>query len=176
MEKKRDVWTVGDVLNAMSGSDSARTPDYVLRIAQIVQTWLAGAASEEMRTDLADVASGAERGYVSDLDCLFGQMEWAAQYADVVPAMQDAGHKEDAVILSVGPIVLDEGMRMLVDHAALFAAGACKRVWLVSDTWIIADIFSYMPHLHALAERGIEVRFILVTPWGSSEIPWDRNV
>lgn len=177
MNDSKDVWTVGDVLNAMSGPGgrSSALPDHMLRVMQEVQDWLASAISEDGQADLLDIATGSvDRGCSGDLEYLFGQLEWATQYADVIPAPHDcsASPKEDAIILSVGSIVLDEGLRMMVDHAALFAAGACRRVWLVSDTWIIGDILSYMPHIRALLARGIELRFLLVTPWGFSEIPW----
>lgn len=163
---------VGDVLDAMSGS---QIPNYVTRIVQEVRGWLSGAVTDEYQADLVDIATGnADRNYSADLEYLFTQLEWAGAYADVVPAARETGCHEDAVILSVGPIVLDEGMRMMVDHAALFAAGTCKRVWLVSDTWIIGDILSYIPHIRALCDRGIDLHFLLVTPWGYSEIPWSQ--
>jgi hypothetical protein len=43
---------------------------------------------------------------------------------------------------------------------------------MISDTWIIGDILAYIPHIKALMARGIQLRFMLVTPWGYSEIPW----
>ena len=173
MSDPRDLWMVGDVLDAMSGS---KIPNYVIRIAQEVQDWLAGEVTDEYQADLVDIATGnADRNYSADLEYLFNRLEWAGAHADIVPAARETGLREDAVILSVGPIVLDEGMRMMVDHAALFAAGTCKRVWLVSDTWIVGDILSYIPHIRALRDAGIELRFLLVTPWGYSEIPWNRT-
>ena len=172
MSDSRDLWMVGDVLDAMSGS---KIPNYVIRIVQEVQGWLAGAVTDEYQADLVDIATGnADRNYSADLEYLFTQLEWAGAHADIIPAARETGHHEDAVILSVGPIILDEGLRMMVDHAALFASGTCKRVWLVSDTWIIGDILSYIPHIRALCDRGVELHFMLVTPWGYSEIPWSR--
>lgn len=176
MKDKRDIWTVSDVLNAMSGSNGSKDTDLIVRVVRDVQAWLISSSFDEMRVDLVDIASGNDRAFASDLDTLFDKLSWVSQYADLIPAMQEPARHEDAIILSVGPIVLDEGMRMLVDHAALFGADKCKRVWLVSDTWLIADIWSYMPHLRALADRGVEVRFILVTPWSASEIPWNKDL
>lgn len=173
---KGELWTVGDVLSAMSGEGAATMPDYVMRMVRDVQAWLAGALLDENRGDLLDIATGsADRGYSTDIDYLFSQLEWSFAYADVIPAVHEIAGREDAVVLSVGPVVLDEGMRMMVDHAALFAAGHCKRVWIISDTWIMGDILSYMPHIRVLAARGIELRFLLVTPWGWSEIPWNTQ-
>lgn len=178
MSESKDLWTVGDVLNAMSGAGAAKpsVPDYVHKMLNEVQTWLSGAMNDEAAVDLLDIATGgADRNHPGDIEYLFDQLEWAAGYADVIPATHEAPSHEEAVILSVGPIVLDEGMRMMVDHAALFAAETCRRVWMISDTWVIGDIMVYMPHIRALAERGIELRFMLVTPWGYSEIPWNRS-
>lgn len=173
MSDSRDIWMVGDVLDAMSAS---KTPNYVIRIMQEVQNWLSTAVEDEFHADLVDVfAGGGDRNYNADLEYLFGKLEWASAYADVIPASRETGGHEDAVILSVGPIILDEGLRMMVDHAALFASGSCKRVWIVSDTWVIGDILSYLHHIRALKERGVELRFLLVTPWGYSEIPWDKE-
>lgn len=178
MGDSKDMWTVGDILNAMSGSGARpqQTPEYITRLLGEVQSWLSGAIEDESSSDLLDIATGESgRGYSADLDYLFSRIEWAMSYADVVPmAREIVGHR-DAVILSVGPIVLDEGLRMMVDHAALFAAGACRRVWIVSDTWIMADILAYTPHIRALFARGVELRFMLATPWGSSEIPWNKE-
>lgn len=173
MSDSRDIWMVGDVLDAMSGS---KMPNYVIKMAQEVQDWLAAAVTEEFQTDLADIVTGSgDRNYNADLEYLFNQLEWSFAYADVIPASRDIMGREDAVVLSVGPIVLDEGLRMMVDHAALFAAGQCKRVWVVSDTWVIGDVLAYLPHLRALRERGVELRFILVTPWDYSEIHWNGD-
>lgn len=173
MNDSRDVWTVGDVLDAMSGP---KIPHFMVKIVQEIQTWLASAVSEEFQLDPADLLLGAGDRQISvDLEYLFNQLEWVGMHADLVPVMKESGKHEDAVILSIGPILLDEGLRMMVDHAALFASNTCKRVWIVSDTWVIGDILSYMPHMRALRERGIELRFLLVTPWGYSEIPWNRD-
>lgn len=172
MSDSREIWMVGDLLEAMSGS---RIPDYVARIVQEVQNWLAGAVNDESLADPADVMMGAERPLSSDLDYLFNQLEWASAHADLIPVMKETGKHKDAVILSVGPIILDEGLRMMVDHAALFAAGICKKVWIISDTWIMGDILSYVVHLKALRDQGVEIHFLLVTPWGHSEIPWNRD-
>ncbi|MDR1884747.1 MAG: hypothetical protein LBQ56_00630 [Synergistaceae bacterium] len=173
MSDSRDLWMVGDVLDAMSGPNP---PDYVLKIVHEIQTWLATAVSDESEFDPADIISGSgDRQGAADLEYLFTQLEWAGMHADLVPVLKESGKHEDAVILSIGPILLDEGLRMMVDHAALFASGTCRKIWLVSDTWIIGDVLSYIPHIKALLDRGIQMHFLLVTPWGYSEIPWTRE-
>ena len=173
MNESRDVWMVGDVLDAMSGS---AVPDFIERVIQEVQSWLSSAVVEACQIGHSDLMIGMEEHQVSgDLDYIFGQLEWVGVYADFLPAVKETGSHEDAVVLSVGPILLGEGIRMAVDHAALFARESCRRIWLISDTWVMGDVLAYMPHLKALYDRGIHIRFLLVTPWGFSEIPWNRD-
>jgi hypothetical protein len=169
MSDSRDLWMVGDLLDAMSGSN---VPSYVTMVIKEIQTWLMSVVSEDYIVDSADVASG-EHPLSADLDYLFSRVEWAASYADILPILKDTPKMGDALILSVGPIILDEGLRMMVDHMALFAGDVCKRAWVISDTWVIGDVLSYVPHLSSLRKRGAEVRFILVTPWSYCEIPWN---
>jgi hypothetical protein len=162
---------VGDLLDAMSGSN---IPNYVMMVMQEVQVWLSSVVSEDYVLDPVDI-SGGERSMSADLEYLFSQIEWAGSYADILPVLKEKPRHEDALILAVGPIILDEGLRMLVDHAALFGRDVCRRVWVVADTWIIGDVLPYMPHIKALQERGIQVHFMLVTPWDFSEIPWNNT-
>jgi hypothetical protein len=164
---------VGDLLDAMSG---AHVPNYVMMVMQEVQAWLASVVSDDCVMGSAELTTNGEHALSGDLEYLFSQVEWAASYADVLPAARGEPSHEDALILSVGPIILDEGLRMLVDHAALFARGVCRRIWMVSDTWIIGDVLPYTPHIKALRERGIQTRFMLVTPWNCSEIPWNNVI
>jgi hypothetical protein len=163
---------VGDVLDAMSGS---RIPPFIINVVQEVQSWLAATLTEEIFMDPADLVSNNDRQISADLEYLFNQLEWVGVHADLVPVMKDTSGHEDAIVLSVGPILLDEGLRMMVDHAALFASGTCKRAWIISDTWIIGDVLPYMPHIKALKKRGVELHFLMVTPWGYSEIPWTKE-
>jgi len=172
MSESRDLWTVGDVLDAMS---SPRIPDFMTGVVREVRTWLASAISEEYPLDPVDYASGdADRQAPAELEYLFERLEWVSSHADLIPTTKATGRREDAVVLSVGSIPLDEGLRMMIDHAALFGREACRRVWVVSDAWVIGDVLLYMPHIKALRDRGVEIRFLLVTPWGYSEIPWNK--
>ena len=170
MSDSRDLWMVGDLLDAMSGS---RIPNYVTMVIQEVQSWLSAATSEDYADGAADAAPG-ERNMSADLEYLLSQLEWANSYADVLPAMKGAPKQEEAMVLSIGPIILDEGLRMLVDHAALFARDVCRRIWIISDTWVIGDVIPYIPHLKALREQGVQIHFMLVTPWNYVEIPWNE--
>jgi hypothetical protein len=146
-----------------------------MNVVHEVQSWLSATLSEELFMEPPDLMSGADRQASADLEYLFNQLEWVSVNADLVPMTKDSSRHEDAIVLSVGPILLDEGLRMMVDHAALFASAVCKRAWIISDTWIIGDILPYMPHIKALKKRGVELHFLMVTPWGYSEIPWTRE-
>ena len=170
MSDSRDTWMVGDLLDAMSGS---HIPNYVTMVIQEVQNWLASALSEDYMADLTEVVSG-EHNASADMEYLFSQIEWANSYADVLPA-KTAPRQEDALILSVGHMILDEGLRMLVDHAALFGRDICRRVWLITDTWVIGDVLPYIAHLKALRENGVQLHCMLVTPWNYVEVPWNKE-
>jgi hypothetical protein len=172
MSEARDMWMVGDVLEAMSGS---KVPTFIVNVAQEVQAWLSASLSEDVFMEPADLVASGDRQISADLEYLFNQLEWVGAHADMVPLTKESSRHEDAIVLSVGPILLDEGIRMTVDHAALFASGVCKRVWIISDTWVIGDVLPYMPHIKALKKRGVDLRFLMVTPWGYSEIPWTRK-
>ena len=105
MSDSRDTWMVGDLLDAMSGS---HIPNYVTMVIQEVQNWLASALSEDYMADLTEVVSG-ENNASADVEYLFSQIEWANSYADVLPA-KTAPRQEDALILAVGHMILDEGL------------------------------------------------------------------
>lgn len=160
--------TVGDLLKAMSGPTQ---PPFVIRLVSIVQEWMANAMYPDADGQPDDFFQSYADRKIADPENLFGQLEWMEQYADLLPApYSPAGHK-DVVVLCVGPIDFDEGMRMTVDHAALFGRATCKRVWLVSDSWMIGEVARYVQHIKALEMYGVELRFLLVTPWGWVEIP-----
>ncbi|GHV29051.1 hypothetical protein FACS1894167_07590 [Synergistales bacterium] len=174
MSEKREVWMVGDVLEAMSGDATQGIPQYVMNVVNEIQAWLADTIAEESQPDQPELLQGVDRQMSADLDYLFAQIERVNTQTDIIPANKELENREDAIILSLGPILLDEGLRMMVDHVALFSGGACKRAWIISDTWVIGDVLPYMPHLKALCQKEIELRFLLVTPWGYSEIPWTQ--
>ncbi|MDR0649050.1 MAG: hypothetical protein LBF92_06915 [Synergistaceae bacterium] len=172
MGEARDMWMVGDVLEAMSGT---KIPPFIVNAVQEVQAWLSAALTEDAFMESADLISSNDRQVSADLEYLFNRLEWVSVHADMVPLTKDSSSHEDAIVLSVGPMLLDEGMRLMVDHAALFACGVCKRLWVISDTWVIGDVLPYMPHIRALKKRGVDLHFLMVTPWGYSEIPWTQG-
>ncbi len=164
------VWTVGDVINAMTG---AVYPWYIGRILNQIQKWLSSALAGESPFDQDDLLGwGSDRPVPLDQELLMNELEWVTPIVDLIPSARFVGTREEAIVLSFGPIILDEGLRMAIDHGALFARGQCKRIWVISDSWIIADIAAYKDHLKAMRDMGVDMRFMLVTPWGWTEVPW----
>lgn len=133
-ENDNKNWVMGDLLQSIQGEP---VPAFIEEIAREVQGWLGSAISGDFLIESDEPV--AERQLQVDMEYLFNRMEWVAPYADVIPAIRDLSGHEDVVVFSVGSIILDDGFRMLVDHAALFARDTCKRVWLISDTWVIGE-------------------------------------
>jgi len=165
---EKETWTVGKVLRAMSGSEC---PPFIERLVSDVQDWMLsalgtdeGLASEEFGFGFSDRRGG-------DPDALFTRLEWLEKHADVLPGPNAPSGHEDVAVLCLGPYDFDEGMRMAVDYAALFGREHCRRVWMISDSWVVGEVMRYVQHFTALASNGVEVRFLLVTPWGWTEIP-----
>ena len=55
--------------------------------------------------------------------------------------------RPDVVVVSMNPPDYESGVRTAIDYAALFNRSNCKRVWVISDTFIFED-----RHPHASAE------------------------
>ncbi|EFQ23969.1 conserved hypothetical protein [Aminomonas paucivorans DSM 12260] len=162
--------TIRDVLEAMRGP---HYPGYLEKLLQQVQQWLTAAVSGEYPPEAEDTFWGnGDRMHFSESDALLPQLAWAQAYADILPTLGDLSGREEAVVLGVGPILFDEGLRMALDQGSLFGRGRCQRVWLVTDSWQMVDVAAYMGHLKALEDQGIELRFLFVTPWGWTEVPW----
>jgi hypothetical protein len=116
-----------------------------------------------------------EDGGEMDMDKLFADLENLEQYVDLIPNTRRPEGKADAIVVSVNPPDYENGVRTAIDYAALFNRKNCKRVWIVSDTFVFGDAIHYAAHVDALAEQGIVLRFVLVTPWGWVEIPLSGN-
>jgi hypothetical protein len=171
-EDDREKMTVGDVLRAMEEGH----PEYIATMLDQVQDWMVAVlSSQEIVPNEDDFTGLGERRFQGDPENLMGQLEWVSAYADLLPAPAHQKRSE-AVVIAIGPIDVDEGLRIAVDHAALFARDACKRVWVVCDNWIVGDALRYLQHVTVLYEMGIHVRFLLVTPWGWTEIPLGGTV
>lgn len=167
---KDKEWTVEEILREMS---APKLPHFIVRLIDQVQSWMSELVYEErdqVGRDFYPMLDGVIPG---DPEKLIRDLEWVEAFADIVPGTsQPSGHK-DMVVLCIGPADFDDGMRIAVDYSALFARGLCKRVWILCDNWIISDIARYLQHIRALKMEGVSFHFMLVTPWGWSEIPID---
>lgn len=158
MTEKNDnarEWTVGEVLEAMS---KPRYPEYILKAVEQIELWMNECLESDFR---------------ADYDRLYSQLDWMRGHGDFLGDgmdRKDFGAPE-AVILSLDGDDQDEAVRLAIDHAAIFNAGRCQRVWIISDSWLPSEVFRYGSHIKALEDRGISLRFILVTPGGWTEIP-----
>ncbi len=161
-------WTVGDILKAISCKDF---PPYIERLSSQIQEWMVAALSGEGEVSAEEFLFGFGDRKQGDPEALVSQLDWVEKFADILPASSELLGHEDAVVLCLGPVDFDEGMRMAIDYAALFGRDHCRRVWMLSDSWVIGEVVRYVQHYSALAAHGVELRFIMVTPWGWTEIP-----
>jgi len=162
--------TVGDILKAMTGED---VPQAVIQVAEEIQSWMVSALKGEgpLFSDEDFLYGYDERRFSGEPDSILSRLAWIEPFADLLPNLGKIPKSREAVVLCLGPMDFDEGMRLAIDHATLFARGLCLRVWLIFDSWLAEDVVRYLPHVRALAEQGIALRVILLTPWGWVEIP-----
>lgn len=162
-------WTVGEILSAMNGTEC---PGYILKIVSQLQQWMEESLLSENPDQSGDPLSALfENSMEIDSERLFSRLDWVDDYADLIPNLRRPSGHEDAVILNAGPADFEDSLRMAIDYASLFNRGLCRRVWFISDTFIIGDVYRYMSHIRALGQHGVAFRFLLVTPWGWTEIP-----
>jgi len=168
--KDEGAMTVGDILKAMTGED---VPQAVIQVAEEIQSWMVSALKGEgpLFSDEDFLYGYDERRFSGEPDSILSRLAWIEPFADLLPNLGKIPKSREAVVLCLGPMDFDEGMRMAIDHATLFARGLCRRVWLICDSWLAEDVVRYLPHVRALAEQGIALRVILLTPWGWVEIP-----
>ncbi len=119
--------------------------------------------------------ASADRRLGMETDHFFVQTEWIGAYADVIPSTRPSEGKRDAVVMAIAPMDIEEGLRIAIDHGAVFSSETCRRIWIVSDNWVLGESFRYQPHVQALKKRGFVFRYILVTPWGWTEIPFTED-
>jgi hypothetical protein len=160
--------TVGQILSAMDGG----YPGYLEKLLQQVQQWLTYMSERRYPMEAEDLFWGNGE---SDGEALLPQIGWVQAFADVMPSGGEVmGHK-DAVVLGVGPIMFEDSLRMAIDHGAIFGRGRCSRIWLITDNWITGEACAFGGHINALREQGVEIRAIIVTPWGWTEVPWSTK-
>ncbi len=168
---KEESITINELLSAISESEY---PEYILEAISRIQEWM-GEMIEKSDDDNDDIFSEIFGENFEDdprgIDTLFERLEDLEEYADVVPNSKSSEGKADAVIVSIAPPDYESGLRMAIDYAAVFNRPTCKRVWIISDTFIFDDVVKFSAHVDALSEQGITLRYILVTPWGWVELP-----
>lgn len=171
-QEDKEEWTIGEILSAMTGTDY---PWYIQNILDQLQQWMEESLVSEGEFDHDPLAALFDSVLEADGEKLYSQLEWVDDYADLLPNLKKPSGHEDAIILNVGPADFEDSLRMAIDYASIFNRKLCRRVWIVSDTFIISDIFRYISHIRTLGVQGIAFRFLLVTPWGWTEIPLAAN-
>lgn len=171
--RKSEEVTVNELLSAISDTEY---PQYILEAITKVQEWMLEMTSKsdepQDESDIFASIFGAAFGdEPSGIEALFEQLRTIEEFADVVPNVKAPDGKPDTLIISLTPPDFDSGIRTAIDYAAVFNRTKCKRVWIISDTFIFDEIIKFVPHVDALAEQGIMLRYILVTPWGWVEMP-----
>lgn len=165
--------TINELLSAISESEY---PEYILEAISRIQKWMKEMTeNDDDNNSNEDLFSSIFGENFEDeprgIDSLFERLRDLDEYADVIPNTRTPDGKSDAIIVSIAPPDYESGLRMAIDYAAVFNRSTCKRVWIISDTFIFDDVVKFSPHVDALAEQGITLRYILVTPWGWVELP-----
>ncbi len=170
--KKPDKVTVNDLLAVINDTEY---PQYILEAIAKVQEWMHDMTTKSSDDDDDDILSSIFGSALDDEDSgiegLFDRLSTIEDFADIVPNLKSPAGKPDTVIISITPPDFDSGIRTAIDYAAVFNRASCKRVWIISDTFIFDEVIKFIPHVDALAEQGIILRYILVTPWGWVEMP-----
>ncbi|MDR1378146.1 MAG: hypothetical protein LBJ36_03760 [Synergistaceae bacterium] len=165
--------TVKELLSAISETEY---PQYILDAISRIQNWMLETVNAPADQGMDLVTAMFEDGGEMDMEKLFADLESLEQYVDLIPNTRRPEGKADVIVVSVNPPDYESGVRTAIDYAALFNRKNCKRVWVISDTFIFGDTIHYAAHVDALAEQGIILRFVLVTPWGWVEIPLSGNI
>lgn len=164
----RDM-TIDDLLSAISETEY---PQYILEALAHVQDWMnetVDAPVDQGLDPFSAMFEGDEEGPATDR--LFERLESLEDRVDLIPNTRRPEGRADVVVISLTPPDYESGLRTAIDYAAVFNRPNCRRVWILSDTFIFDDVVRYAAHVDALADQGIVLRFILVTPWGWVELP-----
>lgn len=173
IKKQQPEMMMSDLLSAISETEY---PAYIIEAAGIVSKWMNDAINKRKEDDeFLSVFGGFleqefedETGSIEDL---YSRLSSIEEFADVIPNSKKSGDKSDTIIISLASPDYEGGLRVAIDHAAIFSRGKCRRVWIISDSFALGEVAGFIPHVDALAEQGIALRFLLVTPWGWVELP-----
>ena len=161
-------FTVKELLSAIAETEY---PQYILDAISRIQAWMLDTVSAPADQGMDPVTAMFEDGGEMDMEKLYTDLESLEQHVDLIPNTRRPEGRADVLVVSVNAPDYECGVRTAIDYAALFNRKNCKRVWVVSDTFVFGDTIHYAAHVNALAEQGIVLRFILATPWGWVEIP-----
>ena len=169
---KNEITTVNELLSAVSETEY---PQYVLSAIEKVQEWMNDSITSTEEAEDTDIFAAIFNDMFDDgmngTAGLYEKLNEIEEFADVLPNMKKPDGKPDTIIISITPPDYESGLRTAIDYAAVFNRPNCRRVWIVSDTFIFDEVIKFAPHVDALASQGITLRFILVTPWGWVELP-----
>lgn len=169
-ENGREIM-MSELLSAISESEY---PQYILDAVATVQEWMYDMTENGNASDDADIfQSFAGENYEDGvgIESLIERLDDISECADILPNSKAPEGMPDVIILSVAAPEYECGLRAAIDYAAVFGRKTCRRVWVISDAYILDEIMKYSPHVDALSEQGISLRYILVTPWGWVELP-----
>ena len=175
---KNSELMMSDLLSAISESEY---PQYILEAVEIIRDWIHNAINKsEENGNVKDNDIFAEffgefddeTGNIEELYSRLGNLE---EFANIIPNSNKNNDKADTLIISLAASDYDSGLRAAIDYAAVFNRPHCKRVWIISDTFIFDEIIKFVPHVEALSSQGINLRFILVTAWGWVELPLSES-
>lgn len=172
-KQRSDEITISELLSAISDTEY---PQYILDAVETVREWMNDMirkpddAPDEMDIFAAIFGQSFDDD-TTGLENLFDRLRDIEKFADVIPTPKEPDGKPDTIIVSITPPDYESGLRSAIDYAAVFNRMNCRRVWIISDTFIFDEIVKFSPHVDALSEQGITMRFILVTPWGWVELP-----
>ena len=143
--------TVKDLLSAISETEY---PQYVLEALSRIQRWMLDTLNVPAEQGMDPVTAMFEDSGEVDIESLFERLESLEQYVDLIPNTRRPEGRADVVVVSINPPDYESGVRTAIDYAALFNRSRCKRVWIISDTFIFEDTMRYAAHVDALAKIG----------------------
>lgn len=174
-EKKTEGMTVNELLSAISETEY---PQYILEALANIRDWMNEAINKtddeegyDPLTAIFEHTFDFDEDDNGSIENLFERLYDVEKFADVLPNTKAPGGKADTLVINIAPPDYEGGLRAAIDYAAVFNRQNCRRVWIISNSFIFDEIIKYSPHVDALANQGITLRFILVTPWGWVELP-----
>ena len=178
--KQQPEMMISELLSLISEKEY---PSYIIEAANIVSQWMndvisknnkdyqgPGVSFEDIFSELFD--SEFDEDPVG-IDELYKRLNNIKEFADIMPTAnknQDKDGKTDTIIINIDSSDYEGGLRAAIDYAAIFNTN-CRRVWIISDSYVLGETMRFVPHVEALAKKGIALRFLLVTPWGWCELP-----